>query len=202
MLGGVLINSVIMLILYHTSIRAILFIAFNITQGTIFQFWTLGCLRGYGVGTANGALWTIGVMVQCYFVIWILFRLLHKHGVKKWGAALEIGIALNIALPALSGIMPALAHKLLMQIFLPYIWMFILGAFINEFFEQLGKKLMKLWLPLLIASAFFSLTCFDIGRYGICKCLLLGCAVIGFGYSFPKYRSRRIYHMDSISITW
>jgi peptidoglycan/LPS O-acetylase OafA/YrhL len=40
--------------------------AWAVAQGTIFQDWNPGFLRGYGVGVANGAMWTIPVEFGFY----------------------------------------------------------------------------------------------------------------------------------------
>ena len=45
------------------------FILFIFCQSSIFQFWTPNFLRGYGCGTPNGSLWTIGILIQFYIII-------------------------------------------------------------------------------------------------------------------------------------
>lgn len=75
--AAVAIELIVLLCLYHDSISWPQFVAFAITQGTIFQFWTPDCLRGYGCGTPNGALWTICVLIQFYFFVYFLYKVLH-----------------------------------------------------------------------------------------------------------------------------
>ena len=51
-----------------------------ITQTTIFQFYTGNWLRDYGVGTPNGSLWTISVIIQLYFVVFQVHYLYMQKG--------------------------------------------------------------------------------------------------------------------------
>lgn len=58
------------------------FVVFCIMKGSLFQFWTPECLKSYGCGTPNGALWTIGVMVQSYIVLYFVNKFNRKN---LWG---------------------------------------------------------------------------------------------------------------------
>lgn len=81
---AVIIEMVVLLSLYEGPYNWPQTILFVFTQGTVFQFWTPDCLRDYGCGTPNGALWTIGVIVQFYIVAYFLFKWLHAKGLKRW----------------------------------------------------------------------------------------------------------------------
>ena len=186
--GAVLLNAIVMIVLYGSQIQLIPFIAFNFTQATIFQFWTPDGLRGYGCGTPNGALWTIGVMAQCYMVIWALYRKLHKSSLRRWIVVLLVGILCNVAVPALHGAIPELGYKLIKQTFIPYIWQFVFGAFLCEYFSKAKQYLVRFWLPAFLISALFVESGLDIGVYGTGKCIFLGMAIIGFGYRFSKLK--------------
>ena len=82
---AVLVEIVCILLLYHQPIDWLQLGIFAIGQGTVFQFWTPDFLRGYGCGTPNGALWTITVLIQFYFVVYFLFKCLHKRKLAIWG---------------------------------------------------------------------------------------------------------------------
>lgn len=58
---------------------------FTATQATFLQFWTPASLRGYGVGTPNGALWTICVLIQFYIIAWFVQRLFTGGGADAGG---------------------------------------------------------------------------------------------------------------------
>lgn len=70
-----ILNALLMIFFLRDKIAAVPFALFNFTQATIFQFWTPASLRIYGCGTPNGSLWTVGVMVQCYIVLFVLYLL-------------------------------------------------------------------------------------------------------------------------------
>lgn len=195
------------MILYRNQIETVPFIEWIFAQGTIFQFWTPDCLRKYGCGTPNGALWTIGVMVQCYFVLWIFHKLMKKRKLWVWIISLCIGIVVNILLPLSYMHLPILLYKLLYQTFIPYFWIFILGAMISEFFELWIELFKKYWFLFLIMTAIVSFTKFDEGVYGTLKVLFLAPAVIGFAYRFSKLNIKLdfsygfyIYHMVVINV--
>lgn len=181
---AVLINALVMLVLYSDGIIPIPFLLFIFTQSTVLQFWTPSSLRGYGVGTPNGSLWTISPMVQCYLVIWILFRFLRKKKIIVWIIALTLGIACNAIFPLLEPLYPnEIIYKLSMQTFFPYLWLFLAGAFICEYFEKCIIILMRYWYLFFAASAIIRFTGIDIsGAYGTLECLFLAPAIIGFGY--------------------
>lgn len=206
---GVLLNAIIMLVVYRKSISILPFAIFQITQSTVFQFWTPGSLRGYGCGVPNGALWTIGVMMQSYLVIWFIYKWIHKKKASLFFFALMAGIAFNIGTPLLKNFLPEIIYKLFTQTFFPYIWLFVLGGGICEYFDQLITWLKKFWFIFLGISVLISVSHLEsgIGMYETVKSLCLGLAIIGFGYSFPRIRIRHdfsfgiyIYHMIVINL--
>lgn len=90
---ALLIEIIILVILYHGwEIKSLLLFVF--AQGTIFQFWTPSSLRGYGVGTPNGALWTIGVMIQFYVIAWFVYKLFKGKNNRVWIMGLIISLSL------------------------------------------------------------------------------------------------------------
>ena len=205
--GGVLLSVITILFLYGESLNWPQFIAWILTQSTVLQFWTPDCLRGYGCGTPNGSLWTIGVMVQAYVVIWFFHKVLHKKSIARWIVVLVIAIALNISTPYIGNYVPEIIVKLFGQTFLPYIWIFVFGAMICEYFNQWKDGLMRYWWIFLIISAVITFTGFDLGTYGTLKVLSLVPAVIGFAYKFPKLNIKKdisyglyIYHMVVVNV--
>lgn len=71
---AVIISIVSIIIFYEKPIKVKELILFIFTQSTLFQFWTPSFLRDYGVGTPNGALWTICIFMQFYVVIYFLHK--------------------------------------------------------------------------------------------------------------------------------
>lgn len=206
-MGGVLLNGILLVILYRNEFDWMTFLIFQVTQATVLQFWTPSCLRGYGVGTPNGALWTIGIMVQCYLVMWFLYRYLKGKDNYCWGITLGVGIGCNIGFPLLQPYLPTILFKLVMQTFFPYIWLFVLGAFMSKYFDEIIVWLKKYWFIFLVASTFFDLFGIDMGRYGTLKSMCLAFAVIGFAYLFIQCKISvdisygiYIYHMIIINL--
>lgn len=205
--GGVLLSVTSLLVLYRENIVLKPFIAWIFAQSTVLQFWTPDCLREFGCGTPNGSLWTIGVMVQSYIVIWWLHRFLHKSSYRRWGIIIIAGAGINMLMSMLESYLPAILYKLLTQTFVPYIWIFIIGAFINEYFDVLHGYLKKYWLPAFVFSIIVNCSGMDIGAYGTLKVLFLGPAVIGFAYKYKAFDIKHdisygfyIYHMIVINI--
>lgn len=146
-------------------------------------------------------------MVQAYIVVWILHKFLHKKSRVTWGIVLLIGIVCNIVTPYIGNFVPEIIAKLFRQTFIPYIWIFVLGAMICEYFEAWKAYLMKYWWIYLIISAVVTFTGFDVGTYGTLKVLLLAPAIVGFAYKFPRLNIKKdisyglyVYHMIVINV--
>lgn len=204
---GVGVSILSILWLYHDHIIWKEFILFIFAQASVFQFWTPDSLRGFGVGVPNGSLWTIGVMVQSYLVIWCIYKRLHKSSKLKWSMYLVFGMIFNILPPFLEDIFPAIIYKLFTQTFFPYIWMFVFGAMLCEYFENIIMLLKRRWIIFFMISAVFSITGWDLGIYGTLKVSFLGLAIIGFAYQYPKIQLKYdfsygfyIYHMIVINV--
>lgn len=205
---GVAINFVVILLLFFKKIRWIPYLAFQATQSTFLQFWTPGFLREYGCGTPNGSLWTIGVMLQAYVVMWFLYQLLHGKSGKVWLIATAIAIALSFAPKVLELVLPEILVKLFNQTFLPYLFLFMLGMMLSEFFSELISVLKKTWYLFALAALAIVFFRIDVtSTYGILKSVLIAPAIIGFAYSCPKFSLKNdysygiyIYHMIVINV--
>ena len=82
---AVIIEILAIILLYRDHIDWTMLGLFTIGQSTIFQFWTPDFLRGYGCGTPNGALWTIAILIQYYFLAFFIYKWLHKRKLLVWG---------------------------------------------------------------------------------------------------------------------
>ncbi len=205
--GGVLLCAASIIVLYGSDLEWKSFTAWIFTQSTVLQFWTPDSLRMFGCGTPNGALWTIGVMVQSYIVIYLLYKFLHKGPLIKWAAVVAAGAGINIITPLLDGQIPEILYKLFANTFIPYIWIFVIGAFLQENFEQLIEILKKYWYLFSVGAVLVTYFRIDIGVYGTLKVLLLAPAIIGFAYRYGKLNVKHdisygfyIYHMIVINV--
>ena len=206
-MGGVLLNAIILVLLYHNNIHWPGFALFQITQSTIFQFWTPDFLRGYATGIPNSPLWTIGVMVQCYFALWFCYRFLHNKGKRRWILTITAFVIFNLGRPVIEPYIPHVLYRLIWNAFPTHLWMFLIGGFVWEYFNSLISILKKGWpisLILAIAVNYFQI---DIGNYPLLKSVFLLCFSVGFGYSFPALKLRYdfsyglyLYHMIVINV--
>ena len=205
--GGVLINFILMIALYAQHIRWSEFFLFQFTQGSVLQFWTPDSLRGYATGTPNGPLWTICVMVQAYVALWFLHKFLHKKGLRRWIIVLVLATAINVLRPFAAPFLPSVIYKLSFYVFATHIWLFLVGSFMSEYFDQMIGWLKKFWWLALIISQVAVMTGFDYGSYDTIKSLFLGIGIIGLGYAIPKLNLKTdfsygfyIYHMIVINV--
>lgn len=75
---GVAVSLITIFVLYDgVVLRDVGLLA--ITESIFMQFWTPDSLCGFGVGTPNGSLWTICVIVQFYIVAWFIKKVVAKH---------------------------------------------------------------------------------------------------------------------------
>lgn len=183
---AVLFSTISLLILYTENIQVIPFAAWIVCQSTVLQFWTPDFLRQFGCGVPNGSLWTVGVTVQSYAVIWLMHRFLHNKSKVRWLWAPALAVVFTAIIPLTEQLLPELAAKLYMQTFLPYFWIFLLGAFLSEHFDTLIVYCKKYWFVFLAIAAVFEFTNFDFGGYGVLKTLFISPALFGFAYRFPR----------------
>jgi len=120
---------------------------------------------------------------------------------------LIVSTLINLLRPLTKPFLPEMLYKLTFYFFASHIWLFLVGAFISEYFEQVIGSLKKWWWAALIISQIAMYTGFDFGTYGTIKSLFLGIGVIGLGYAVPKFSIKHdfsyglyIYHMIVINV--
>ncbi len=209
----ILINTVIIFVLYSVpSFReGVIYFA---TQLFGLNFYTGDWLRGYGVGTPNGVLWTIGVQIQFFLLAPVLHRILRK--LKLSGSMILVGILtiLSIGIEKCAPILPEMAYKLVGVTVVPYLYFLVLGMAAWCFRNQLIALLEKLrWviLPLFILWKIAENTLqfphiFDGVMYNTITTLLTAMLIFAFAFRF-KFRMRKdltygfyLYHMVFINI--
>lgn len=132
-------------------------------QVSFFQFYNPDHFRGFGIGVANGALWTITVELQFYAFVPI-FHWLTRSGGKP--AAILTALLLFVSFASycvmdhqLNG--PGgftgtpMTFKLLHATLIPHLWMFMLGVIIHRKFETFRPWLEGKFLWYLAAYALF-----------------------------------------------
>lgn len=206
---AVIVEMIVLFALYEGPYNWPQTILFVFTQSTFLQFWTPDCLRDYGCGTPNGALWTIGVIVQFYIIAYFLYKWLHANSLKKWllGGAFPT-ILIGVLSPVITHIMPETIGKLYGQTLLPYLWMFVLPCFIAEYKKKILPFLKRYWwlfLVMTILVKYFIKMDID-ATYGFVHTLLLFCTLTGMAYLFPFLNVKTdisydiyIYHMTFVN---
>ena len=102
---------------------------------------------------------------------------------------------------------PEIVGKLLSQTLLPYLWMFILPAYVAEKKEVLLPVLIKYWWIFLVATLIISYTGFDItAAYAVLHTISLFACLTGASYVFARLNVKTdisygiyIYHMTVVN---
>ena len=205
---AVAVELIVLMLLYHQPIDKIQVGIFAITQSTFFQFWTPECLRGYGCGTPNGALWTICVLIQFYFIAFFLYKLLHNKHILWWVIAIFLSLILAAGTPLISAQLPEVVSKLYSQTIIPYGWMFVIPSFVAEKKDIVLPVLKKYWWAFLAVVLFANTFSLDIvvGKYLLIRTLFLFLGLTGLAYAIPQLNVRidisyavYIYHMTIVN---
>ena len=206
---SVVIEVIVVAVLYR-GWNIISLLIFTVTQGTVLQFWTPSSLRGYGVGTPNGALWTIGVIIQFYIIAWPVYKLMHKRKLIAWisGFVIAFGLSMVVGYVLDNAIKVEVIGKLYNQTFVRYLWLFYIGMLIAEFEDEILPILEKYWYIFLIIAIFFFWTGWDLfSGYYLFWSMFLTAGLIGFAYRFPQFAIRTdisyalfLYHMIVMNV--
>ena len=115
------------------------FAGWTAAQLTIGQFFNPSFLRDYGVGALNGSLWTIPVEMQFYALVPILYVALGLHRSRSRGliAAILAALVVNRLFVGWRGASDALSTKLLGVTFVPHVWCFLVGVYVQRNFGRL-----------------------------------------------------------------
>lgn len=110
-------------------------------------------LREFGVGVLNGSLWTISVELQFYILTPFLFFTFTKN--KKIWFVILLGFILANSIHTIFGDQASLLHRLFGASFIPWFYMFMLGAYLSTN-KKLQTRILSVnifvWLTLYIAS--------------------------------------------------
>ena len=122
----IILNTMIILAIYAVKPSLKEFFIYIVTQFTVFQFFTGGWLRGYGVGVPNGVLWTITVDIQFYILAVWLVKVLKNKSMKTWFLTIGGVALLSLLLERYKMMYPEILYKLLIVSIIPFLYIFLL----------------------------------------------------------------------------
>ena len=141
--------------------------------------------------------------------MYFLYKFLHRKRAWRWLLVFAISVCASIVIKNLDGIIHEIPLKLAGQTFVPFLWLFLVGAYITERYDVLIKYLRKLfWIPLILS---FGIMYFGIDihthMYPVFRCLFLIMGLIGFAYAFPRLNIKTdisygifLYHMTVVNV--
>ena len=199
------------LIYIITIITAILLIAFagNVIpfkslgvwlfgQLTIFQYYTPDALRYFGVGTPNGALWTIPVELEFYLLVPLLYFLKKKLG--NWILITLAACSFLIFTYIPHSSLPVVYKKLFEVSIFYYLLHFMVGVFLYLYFNKIKKYLQNkglIWLGgyilfYLIFDKHFGLynDLYSPNLLGVVADIILGITILSLAYTKPNLSLR------------
>lgn len=184
------------------SFRSGQFYLWFVGQISFFQYYTPDFLRGYGVGTPNGSLWTIPVEIEFYIAVPLIYLLLGRmRTVARANILLVImavlsAVLYSVFLPHMESTVPM---KLLFVSLFPYLWMFLLGAlaysnfsFLRKFFEN--KLIYWLGGYLLVVLLNRSFPYYPL--HSVFSYMLLAMVVLSAAFSFRGFSERVLKGYD------
>lgn len=186
----------------HASLGDIALLFFS--KITLFQFYNPEYLRAYGDGVLNGSLWTIVVEIQFYLVLPLIYVILRAKSISNRAliALILVFVGANAIYDfLLYGFQGQVFMKLAKVSFLPWFFMFLVGAFFQtnfKFFHELlcGKFpfVFLLYIALCYMGSFFGV---DFGNsFNPIYFVFLACLVFSAAYTCPAISGRLLGGSD------
>jgi peptidoglycan/LPS O-acetylase OafA/YrhL len=163
-----------------------------ISQLSCFQWYGISGISDYGVGVLNGSLWTISIEIQFY----ILLPLLYQFRLFSNKFAFLLFICFSSTLPHIcqkvTQFYPATIgiNYFVNLTLLPYLWMFLIGVWMQKNFSLIQKYLtdkLLFWLTLYLVLLLIFNVCKIEAQSGILPnviFIILSCTVLSFAFSY------------------
>jgi len=198
-------------------------VGWAIAQLSFVQFYNPDFMRHYGVGVLNGSMWTISVELQFYVITPFLRRLMLTRNADKrstrllWLALILVFMAANriyaAAEPTYGG---SIYFKLAGVTFIPWVYMFLVGALVQQNFRFFHAMLSERFLWMFVGYLLIAVIAEHLFGWGFGNLLNPVCfialvfLVVAAAFSYPTLSDhllRRndisygvyIYHMPVIN---
>ncbi len=188
------------------------FAAWLAGQVSFFQFYNPEHFRGFGIGVANGALWTITVELQFYLYVPLFHWLVRGRDAARTAlSAVLFAVSFgafcvmdhHVNGPGGYGAAP-LVYKLLFVTLVPHLWMFLLGVAIHRHFSRLRPLIegrFALWIAsyALVMWGLHTLVDFRSAPYYLGYFparVLLALATIAAAFSLPRLSGKLLRGHD------
>lgn len=173
-------------------------VLYLVGQLSFFQFWTPGLLRGYGVGTPNGSLWTIPVELQFYFILILIVLYLKKNSYLHFFTILSV--FLNIVVYK-NFSKDLISIKIFSVTILPYFYNFMIGVYFAKYRFKLmkiieGKFLIWFVLYNIYVYGFKIFPSYHIDLKVLLSNFLLGILTLSFAFSYRNISNILIKDID------
>lgn len=185
---SILLNILLIALIYDQKIQWCWSAMFFAMQALLLPFFLPSGLRGYGCGSPNGSLWTLGHQMQFYILAYIVYPVLHGSKKLVWFALLVGSVLVGMLLPVVKQIMPEFVGKVYGTLVINYLWLFLIGAIVSEYADCLLRSFAMHWW-FFFALSVTSMLCgvdFKVGAYPFLRSVTLFAAMLGFAYRFPK----------------
>jgi peptidoglycan/LPS O-acetylase OafA/YrhL len=182
-------------VIRYTNIFDFVIVKWIFGQVTFFQFWTPDILRGWGVGTPNGSLWTIPVEIQFYILLPVITLVFKKIKlIFKFLFFIILSIPFNIYISGFNVSSETLLIKLLTVSIFPYLFSFLTGSVIYLYWNKIRNLLIGFF-PLSFWIIFFIIFNYSFAlkpvnnpvNLQLISNLLLSILTISFAFSLPNF---------------
>jgi len=126
------------------------------------------------------------------------------------GGVILVSIIIELLEPSIRHALPSVVSKLYGVTLIPYLWMFLIAAFVAEYKEKILPLLEKYWIVFIVLLIIMRyILHWDIPmntNYSLFGTVFLFCGLVGFAYQFPKWNIKTdisygiyIYHMTVVN---